>query len=116
MTDKPVAALIIDLKTRGMLEDTLVVWGGESGRTPVAQGSDGLDHNSQRGFLPKVSHPTNLPNPTPHAWGTGEGKPRNSIDFMTLDSDYYGRCVTYSNSHRRICNANRLLKTQWKEL
>ncbi len=43
--DQPAAALITDLKQRGMLEDTLVLWGGEFGRTPVAQGRDGRDHN-----------------------------------------------------------------------
>jgi len=43
--DKPVAGLIADLKSRGLLDDTLVVWGGEFGRTPVAQGTDGRDHN-----------------------------------------------------------------------
>lgn len=46
-TDKPVAALLADLKQRGMLEDTLVVWGGEFGRTPTTQGKDGRDHNPQ---------------------------------------------------------------------
>ncbi|MEZ5396255.1 MAG: DUF1501 domain-containing protein [Bryobacterales bacterium] len=45
--DKPIAALIRDLKSRGLLEDTLVVWGGEFGRTPTAQGSDGRDHNPE---------------------------------------------------------------------
>ncbi len=44
-TDQPVAALIADLKQRGLLEDTLVWWGGEFGRTPFAQGRDGRDHN-----------------------------------------------------------------------
>lgn len=44
--DKPIAALITDLKQRGMLDDTLLVWGGEFGRTPVTQGSDGRDHNN----------------------------------------------------------------------
>ncbi len=43
--DQPVAALIADLKARGLLEDTLVWWGGEFGRTPVSQGNDGRDHN-----------------------------------------------------------------------
>ena len=43
--DRPAAALITDLKQRGLLEDTLVLWGGEFGRTPVAQGRDGRDHN-----------------------------------------------------------------------
>ena len=46
-TDQPVAALIRDLKQRGLLDDTLIVWGGEFGRTPVVQGSDGRDHNPQ---------------------------------------------------------------------
>ena len=43
--DKPIGALLTDLKRRGMLEDTLVVWSGEFGRTPFAQGSNGRDHN-----------------------------------------------------------------------
>ena len=43
--DKPIAGLLADLKARGMLKDTLVLWGGEFGRTPVAQGKDGRDHN-----------------------------------------------------------------------
>jgi hypothetical protein len=46
-TDQPVAALLIDLKRRGLLDETLVVWGGEFGRTPVSQGgSRGRDHNA----------------------------------------------------------------------
>jgi uncharacterized protein (DUF1501 family) len=44
-TDVPVAALLKDLKSRGLLESTLVFWGGEFGRTPMAQGADGRDHN-----------------------------------------------------------------------
>lgn len=44
-TDQPVAALLKDLKARGLLDSTLVFWGGEFGRTPMAQGSDGRDHN-----------------------------------------------------------------------
>ncbi len=47
--DQPIAALLTDLKTRGLLDSTLVVWAGEFGRTPFAQGSDGRDHN-QFGF------------------------------------------------------------------
>jgi len=45
--DRPIAGLLKDLKARGLLEDTLVLWGGEFGRTPVAQGDDGRDHNPQ---------------------------------------------------------------------
>jgi hypothetical protein len=45
--DQPVAALIQDLKQRGLLERTLVVWAGEFGRTPTAEGNDGRDHNPE---------------------------------------------------------------------
>ncbi len=49
--DKPIAGLLADLKSRGLLEDTLVLWGGEFGRTPTSQGTDynGRDH-SPEGF------------------------------------------------------------------
>lgn len=47
--DKPIAALLHDLKQRDLLRDTLVVWGGEFGRTPSAQNDDGRDHNN-KGF------------------------------------------------------------------
>src|SRR5688572_30641659 len=43
--DKPIAGLLKDLKARGLLKDTLVIWAGEFGRTPVSQGSNGRDHN-----------------------------------------------------------------------
>lgn len=43
--DKPIAALIEDLKTRGLFEDTLLIWTTEFGRTPFAQGGEGRDHN-----------------------------------------------------------------------
>jgi hypothetical protein len=48
-TDEPVAALLTDLKQRGLWEDTLVIWTGEFGRTPFAEGKDGRDHH-KRGF------------------------------------------------------------------
>ena len=62
--DKPISGLLSDLKQRGMLEDTLVVWGTEFGRTPVAQGANGRDHNpagftvwlSGAGVKPGYSH------------------------------------------------------------
>lgn len=47
--DQPIAALLTDLKQRGMLDETLVLWAGEFGRTPFAQNGDGRDHNN-RGF------------------------------------------------------------------
>ena len=45
--DKPIAGLLTDLKQRGLLKDTLVIWAGEFGRTPHAQGGDGRDHNNK---------------------------------------------------------------------
>lgn len=49
-TDLPIAGLLTDLKTRGLLDSTLVVWGGEFGRMPVSQGNGGRDHNPH-GFM-----------------------------------------------------------------
>ena len=46
-TDLPIAELIRDLKRRGLWDETLIVWGGEFGRTPVVQGKNGRDHNPQ---------------------------------------------------------------------
>jgi hypothetical protein len=43
--DKPIAGLIMDLKARGLLDSTLIIWGGEFGRTPTSEGSDGRDHS-----------------------------------------------------------------------
>jgi hypothetical protein len=43
--DQPISGLLTDLKQRGLLDDTLVIWGGEFGRTPTAQGTNGRDHN-----------------------------------------------------------------------
>jgi hypothetical protein len=47
--DTPISGLLTDLKQRGLLKDTLVIWGGEFGRTPHSQGTDGRDHNN-KGF------------------------------------------------------------------
>jgi hypothetical protein len=46
-TDRPIAALLTDLKARGLLQDTLVIWGGEFGRTPDGRRADGRDHNAK---------------------------------------------------------------------
>ncbi len=46
-TDQPIAALLTDLKARGLLQDTLVIWGGEFGRTPDGRRPDGRDHNAK---------------------------------------------------------------------
>ena len=45
MSDRPIAGLLADLKARGLLDSTLVIWGGEFGRTPMSEGSKGRDHN-----------------------------------------------------------------------
>ena len=45
IVDQPIAGLLQDLKQRGLLDDTLVVWGGEFGRTPTTEGANGRDHN-----------------------------------------------------------------------
>ena len=47
--DRPIAGLLADLADRGLLDETLVIWGGEFGRTPHSQGTDGRDHNN-KGF------------------------------------------------------------------
>jgi uncharacterized protein (DUF1501 family) len=66
--------LLHDLKSRGLLEDTLVLWGGEFGRTPVAQGtSDGRDHNPE-GFT---------------MWMAGGGVKGGHIHGATDDYGYY---------------------------
>lgn len=49
MTDQPSAALVMDLKRRGLLDSTIVIWSGEFGRLPISQGKDGRDHN-RHGF------------------------------------------------------------------
>jgi uncharacterized protein (DUF1501 family) len=49
-TDVPIHGLLTDLKQRGLLDSTLVIWGGEFGRMPVSQGKDGRDHNPH-GFI-----------------------------------------------------------------
>jgi uncharacterized protein (DUF1501 family) len=46
-TDQPIAALLTDLRDRGLLKDTLVLWGGEFGRTPDGRRPDGRDHNAK---------------------------------------------------------------------
>ena len=71
--DKPIAGLLKDLKSRGMLDDTLVIWGGEFGRTPVAQGDDGRDHNPN-GFT---------------VWMAGGGVKPGTIYGATDDYGYY---------------------------
>ena len=72
-TDKPIAGLLKDLKSRGLLDQTLVVWGGEFGRTPMAQGTNGRDHNPF-GFT---------------VWLAGGGVKGGTIYGATDDYGYY---------------------------
>jgi hypothetical protein len=71
--DRPIAGLLKDLKSRGLLEQTLVLWGGEFGRTPMAQGTDGRDHNPF-GFT---------------VWLAGGGVKGGTIYGQTDDYGYY---------------------------
>ena len=71
--DVPIAGLLKDLKSRGLLDETLVVWGGEFGRTPMAQGANGRDHNPY-GFT---------------MWMAGGGVKGGSIYGTTDEYGYY---------------------------
>ncbi len=71
--DKPIAGLLRDLRSRGLLETTLVLWAGEFGRTPMAQGTDGRDHNPY-GFT---------------VWLAGGGVRAGSIYGATDDYGYF---------------------------
>ena len=73
--DKPIAGFLKDLKDRGLLEDTLVLWGGEFGRTPTAQGGDGRDHNPN-GFT---------------MWMAGGGVKRGFVYGSTDDYGYFAQ-------------------------
>lgn len=71
--DQPIAALIGDLRDRGLLDQTLIVWAGEFGRTPFSQGGDGRDHNPY-GFS---------------VWLAGGGVKGGTIHGATDDLGYY---------------------------
>jgi hypothetical protein len=73
--DKPIAGFLTDLKSRGLLDDTLVLWGGEFGRTPTAQGADGRDHNPH-GFT---------------MWLAGAGVKKGFAYGATDDYGYYAQ-------------------------
>ena len=73
--DKPIAGFLRDLKARGLLDDTLVMWGGEFGRTPTAQGTDGRDHNPH-GFT---------------MWFAGAGVKGGTAYGSTDDYGYYAQ-------------------------
>ncbi|MSQ97572.1 MAG: DUF1501 domain-containing protein [Gemmataceae bacterium] len=72
MTDQPSAALVLDLKRRGLLDSTIVLWTGEFGRLPVSQGTDGRDHNRHAFSL----------------WLAGGGFKRGHVHGQTDDFSY----------------------------
>ena len=74
ISDRPIAGLLSDLKSRGLLDDTLVLWGGEFGRTPHAQNGDGREHN-HHGFT---------------MWMTGGGIKGGMTHGTTDDFGYFG--------------------------
>ena len=87
--DRPIAGLLQDLKNRGLLDDTLVIWGAEFGRTPTAQGTNGRDHN-------------------PHAftyWMAGGGVRRG---FSYGESDDYGFYAAQNKVHMHDFHATLL--------
>ena len=71
--DRPIAGLLTDLKSRGLLDETLVIWGGEFGRTPIAEAGDGRDHNPY-GYT---------------MWMAGAGVKKGYIYGATDDFGYY---------------------------
>ena len=80
--DQPIAALIADLRERGLLDETLIIWAGEFGRTPFSQGSNGRDHNPF-GFS---------------VWMAGGGVKGGSVYGATDDLGYYAienKCTIY---------------------
>ena len=72
--DWPIAGLLTDLDRRGLLDDTLVLWGGEFGRTPAGQGRDGRDHHPQAFTM----------------WLAGGGVKGGFVHGKTDEYGYYG--------------------------
>lgn len=103
-TDKPVAALLADLKARGMLEDTLILWSTEFGRMPFTQGATGRDHNggtftswmAGAGVNPGVS----VGESDPWSWKTGATK-LTTYDYLATVLHLLGinhEKLTYRNN------------------
>jgi hypothetical protein len=87
--DKPIAGLLADLKQRGLLDDTLVIWGGEFGRTPNSEGKDGRDHNTTAFTM----------------WLAGGGVKRGHVHGAT---DEFGAFVTAGRIHTHDFHATLL--------
>ena len=113
-TDRPIAALLEDLKSRGMFEDTLVLWNTEFGRMPFTQGATGRDHNggtfvgwmAGAGVKGGVSHGES----DPWAWKTAADKTTN-YDFHATVLHLLGidhQRLTYRNNgaNRRLTDVH----------
>ena len=87
--DKPIAGLLRDLKQRGLLDDTLVIWGGEFGRTPNTEGKDGRDHNTTAFTM----------------WLAGGGVKRGHVHGVT---DEFGAYITEGRIHTHDFHATLL--------
>lgn len=98
-TDIPIDGLLTDLKQRGLLESTLVIWGGEFGRMPVSQGKDGRDHNPQ-GFM---------------AWMAGAGI-KGGTSFGETDEIGYKAVVDVTTVHDLHATMLHLLGVDHKRL
>jgi hypothetical protein len=113
-TDKPIAALLIDLKQRGLLDDTLVLWNTEFGRMPFSQGSEGRDHNGGvfaswmcgAGVKPGVSHGQS----DDWSWQAAEDAV-TTYDFHAtvlhlLGIDHERLTVRYNGANRRLTDVH----------
>ena len=98
-TDVPIDGLLTDLKQRGLLESTLVIWGGEFGRMPVSQGKDGRDHNPQ-GFI---------------AWMAGAGI-KGGTSFGETDEIGYKAAVDPVTVHDLHATMQHLMGIDHKQL
>jgi len=98
-TDAPIAGLLADLKQRGLMDSTLVIWGGEFGRMPVSQGKDGRDHNPH-GFM---------------AWMAGAGI-KGGVSFGETDDIGYKAVVDPVTVHDLHATILHLLGIDHKRL
>ncbi len=113
-TDRPVAALLMDLKRRGMLDDTLVLWNTEFGRMPFTQGATGRDHNggtfvgwmAGAGVKPGVAYGES----DPWSWKTAANKTTN-YDFHAtvlhlLGIDHEKLTYRHNGANRRLTDVH----------
>jgi hypothetical protein len=98
-TDMPIHGLLTDLKRRGLMESTLVIWGGEFGRMPVSQGNGGRDHNPN-GFM---------------AWMTGAGI-KGGVSYGETDDIGYKSVVDRVSVHDLHATMLHLLGMDHKKL